>query len=208
MVSRFSPCLPTGAHPLHTPLCGKHLFLVGCCVSRCRSAAVQRQRRVSFFYFFAAWFATPKTIIRHPPHTFRPDPVSSIMIPSPLTPTFGWLLHLTSKRQPPKAETPSLSLFIDGSRFGAPSKGTSRGDRKPTTRCLLWNHGESRHQDFGAPLPHLWRERAKPLEGRVAAAHFGCCVLWRGEIVPQNRTSNHTQNLLKNCNFWGGFGYD
>ncbi len=130
------------------------------------------------------------------------------MIPSLLTPTFGWLLHLMSERQPPKAETPSLSLFFDRSPFGAPSKGTSRGDHEPTTGHLLWNHGELRCQDLGAPLPYLWRERAKLLEGRVAAAHFGCCVLWQGEIVPQYRTSNCTQNLLKNCNFWGGFGYD
>jgi hypothetical protein len=60
-----------------------------------------------------------------------------MMIPSPLTPNFGWLLRLTSKRWPPKAKTPSLSLIFDGSRFGAPSKRTSRGDRKPATGCLL-----------------------------------------------------------------------
>ena len=68
MVSRFPPCLPTGAHSLYTPLCRGHLFLVGCCVSRCWSAALQRQRCVSFFYFFAAWFATPKRLYGVPPH--------------------------------------------------------------------------------------------------------------------------------------------
>ncbi len=138
------------------------------------------------FLFFCRSICHPQTIIRRPPHTFRRDRVSSIMIPSPLTPTFGWLLRLTSERRPPKAETPSLSLFSDGSRFGAPSRGTSRGDREPATGRLLWTHGESRRQDLGAPLPYPWRERAKPLKGRVAAAHFGCCVfcvLWRGEIV-------------------------
>jgi len=135
-------------------------------------------------------------IIWRPPHTFRRDCVSSIMIPSLLTRTFGWLSCLMSEWWPPKAETPSLSLFFDGSHFGAPSKGTSRGDREPATGHLLWTHGESRRQDLGAPLPYPWRERAKPLEGRVAAVHFGCCVLWRGEIVPQNCTSNRTRNLL------------
>jgi hypothetical protein len=102
------------------------------------------------------------------------------MIPSPLTPTFGWLSHLTSERRPPKAETPSLSLIFDGLHFGAPSKRTSRGDREPTTGRLLWTHRESRCQDLGAPLPYLWRERAKPLEGRVAAAHLDVvgCGLW------------------------------
>jgi hypothetical protein len=131
-----------------------------------------------FFVFF----------IRRPPYTFRRDCVASIMIPSPLTPTFGWLSRLTPKRRPPKTKTLSLSLFFDGSRFCAPSKGTSCSDREPATGRLLWTRGESRHQDFGALLPYPWRERAKPLEGRVAAAHFGCCVLcllWRGQIVPQ-----------------------
>ncbi len=153
------------------------------------------------FLFFCRSICHPQMIIRHPPHTFHRNRVSSIMISSLLTPTFGWLLCLTSERRLPKAKTPSLSLFFYGSRFGAPSKGTSRGDRKPTTGRLLWNHGESRRHDLGAPLPYQWRERAKPLEGREATAHFGCYVLWRGEIVPQNRTSNRTQNLLKNCDF-------
>jgi hypothetical protein len=103
-----------------------------------------------------------------------------MMIPSPLTPTFGWLSCLTSKRRPPKAKTPSLSLIYDGLRFGAQSKRTSRGNCKPATGPLLWTHGESRRQDLGAPLPYPWRERAKLLEGRVAAAHLDVvgCGLW------------------------------
>jgi hypothetical protein len=88
MVSCFPPCLPTCAHPLHTPLrCGR-LFLVGYCVSRCQSLAVQRQR-ISFFLFFCPSIFHPQTIIRHPPHTFRRNRISSMMIPSQLTPTFG-----------------------------------------------------------------------------------------------------------------------
>jgi hypothetical protein len=103
-----------------------------------------------------------------------------MMIPSLLTPTFGWLSHLTSERRPPKAETPSLSLIFDGSHFGAPSKRTSRGNREPATGRLLWTHGESQRQDMGGPLPYPWRERVKPLEGRVAAAHLDVvgCGLW------------------------------
>ncbi len=132
------------------------------------------------FLFFCRSICHPQTFIRRPPHTFRRNCVSSMMIPSPLTLTFGWLSRLTSERQPPKAETPSLSLIFDGSRFSAPSKRTSRGDHKPATRRLLWTHGESRRQDLGAPLPYPWRERAKLLEGRVAAAHLDVvsCGLW------------------------------
>jgi hypothetical protein len=119
-------------------------------------------------------------IIRRPPHTFRRNRVSSMMIPSPLTPTFGWLLRLTSEQQPPKVETPCLSLIFDGSRFGAPSKRTSHGDCKPATGRLLWTHGELQRQDLGAPLPYPWRERAKPLEGGVVVAHLDVesCGLW------------------------------
>jgi hypothetical protein len=186
MVSCFPPRLPTDAHPLHTPLCRGCLFLVGCCVSSCRSSAVQRQWCISFFIFCRS-ICHPQMIIRRPPHTFRRDCVSSMMIPTPLTPTFSWLSRLTSERRPPKAKTLSLSLIFDGSHFGAPSKRTSCGDREPATGRLLWTHEESRHQDLGAPLPYPWRERVKLLEGRVAAAHLdvvGCglwvvgCVLW------------------------------
>jgi hypothetical protein len=102
------------------------------------------------------------------------------MISSLLTLTFGWLSRLTLKQWPPKAKTLSLSLIFDGSCFGAPSKRTSCGDREPATGRLLWTHGESQCQDLGAPLPYPWRERGKPLEGRVAAAHLDVvsCGLW------------------------------
>jgi hypothetical protein len=132
------------------------------------------------FYFFCRSFCHPQMIIWRPPHTFRRNYVSSMMIPSPLTPTFGWLSCLMSGWRPPKAKTPSLSLIFDGLHFGAPSKRTSHGDRKPATGRLLLTHGESRRQDLGAPLPYPWRERAKPLEGRVRAAHLDVvgCGLW------------------------------
>jgi hypothetical protein len=135
---------------------------------------------VFHFFIFCHSICHPQTIIRRPPHTFRHNRVSSMMIPSLLTLTFGWLSHLTSERLPPKAKTPSLSLIFDGSRFGAPSKGTSHSDCKPATRRLLWTHGESWCQDLGAPLPYSWRERAKPQEGRVAAAHLDVvsCGWW------------------------------
>jgi hypothetical protein len=49
----------------------------------------------------------------------------------------------------------------------------------PTAHAPRTLMGEARRQDLGAPMPYQWRERAKPLEGRVAvaAAHVGCCVL-------------------------------
>jgi hypothetical protein len=69
MVLRFPPCLPTGAHPLYTLLRRGRLFLVGCCVSRCRSAAVQRQRCI-LYIFFHRLNSSPQTIgRRHPIHS-------------------------------------------------------------------------------------------------------------------------------------------
>jgi len=59
-------------------------ILVGCCVSRCQSRAIQRQRCISFIYFFIVWIVTPKdgTVspirsnpsappLRHPSHRGR-----------------------------------------------------------------------------------------------------------------------------------------
>jgi hypothetical protein len=117
-----------------------------------------------------------KTMGQHPPHTFLPGRVPS---PTPLllkTPTFGWLLCLMSERGPSKAETPTFYLFFDGLRFIAPSKGTSCNNREPAPGRLQRTHGVTRHQDLGVLLPYPWRESAKPLEGRVAAALFDCCV--------------------------------
>jgi hypothetical protein len=68
MVSRFPPCLPTGAHPLHTPFRCGHLFLVGCCVSCCRSAAVQRQQCISYFNFLPLDLPPPNDYTASPPH--------------------------------------------------------------------------------------------------------------------------------------------
>ncbi len=42
---------------------------------------------------------------------------------------------------------------------------------------LAWAHRERTRHELLAPLPYSRRERAKPLEGRVAVVHFGCCVL-------------------------------
>jgi hypothetical protein len=46
--------------------------------------------------------------------------------PSQPTLSFGWLLLYLNDWQPSKAWALPMSLFLDGSRFGAPSKGTSR----------------------------------------------------------------------------------
>ncbi len=72
---------------------------------------------------------------------------------------------------------PPISLFVDVSYLVAPNKGTSHPERKPSAGCLQRTHRERRRDDLGAPLLYPWRERAKLLEGWVAPAHVGCCVL-------------------------------
>ncbi len=53
---------------------------------------------------------------------------------------------------------------------------------KPSARRLQRIQGDTRRIDLGAPLPYPWRERAKPLGGRVADHFVGyfivlCCVV-------------------------------
>jgi hypothetical protein len=86
-------------------------------------------------------------------------------------------LLFLAKWRPPKAYTPPISLFFDVSCFITPNKGSSCREHEPSAGCLQWTHREQQHDDLGAPLPYPWQERAKPLEGWVAAAHVGCCVL-------------------------------
>ncbi len=86
-------------------------------------------------------------------------------------------LSLIIERWPPKARAWRISLFFDVSSFGAPNRQTSHRTAKPDHRRLAWDHREPRRHWLGAPVFCPWRERAKPVEGRVAAAHFGCCVL-------------------------------
>jgi hypothetical protein len=62
------------------------------------------------------------------PHTFLPCPVSSLMPPSPLTTTFGWLLCPHIKWRQSKAKSPSISLF-----FLINSTPQTMGSRPPHT---------------------------------------------------------------------------
>ncbi len=156
MVLHFPPCLLTGAHPLHTPLhCGR-LFSVGCCVSHCQSAAVQRQRCILYSIFFIAWVVAPNNGTVSP-HVLSCRRASCQTYPLPLPPPIGWLLVTVIKRQPPKAKAPPISLFFDGSLFGAPNKGADNGKRKPDTVRLPWTDRKRRHHELGPWRLLPWR---------------------------------------------------
>jgi len=49
---------------------------------------------------------------------------------------------------------------------------------RPTARDMRTLVREQRRDDLGANFPCPWRQRGKAARGWVAAAHFGCCVLW------------------------------
>ena len=106
----------------------------------------------------------------HPPLAISPDSLPLLML------TLGWLLCLPFKFWPLKAKATPLALFFDGVCIGVPNKGTGRGTAKPDHGLLAWDHRMLQRHVLWALLTYPWRERAKPLEGRVAAAHAGCCV--------------------------------
>ncbi len=84
-----------------------------------------------------------------------------------------------------------IVLFFDGVCVGIPNKGTGRGTAKPDHGRLAWDHRRPRCHVLWAPLTYPWRERAKPLGGRAAAAHVGCCVFCVLCVVVFERTISY-----------------
>ncbi len=92
-----------------------------------------------------------------------------------MMPKLGWLLHCIIKWWPPKAKAPPLYFFM-GLVLVPHTRGQDMVPPYPmacalhgplrSSGVMSWGHRCSTH-----------RERAKPLEGRVAAAHFGCVCL-------------------------------
>ena len=158
-------------HPLDTLLYRERLLLVGCCVSICRLAADLRHRVFYFHYFCVTPFDVPNDVTAfphalHPPHAPSPESFP------PLMPALGWLLCLPFKCWPLKAKAPFRLYFSTCVVFCPPNKSTNSSTTKPDHRCLAWDHRRPRGHVLWAPLTYPWIERAKPLEGRVMAAHF------------------------------------
>ncbi len=112
-----------------------------------------------------------------PSHTLQLPRASSPTSLRTQPPTPSWLLSLIIKRRPTKARAWHISLIFNVSSVGAPNRQTSHRAAKPGHRHLAWDHREPRCHWLRALVFSPWRERAKLVEGRVAAAHFGCCVL-------------------------------
>ena len=77
-----------------------------------RCQAIKHDSVFYFCYFFVDQFDSPNnwTTLHH---MIRPLHASSLPSPVPRMPTFGWLLSVIIKRQPPKARDRSISLFFD-----------------------------------------------------------------------------------------------
>ncbi len=126
--------------------------------------------------FFVAQFAALHEEST-PPHTLSPSRAPSPSSLPSFPPTSGWLLLFWPNSSHLRPMPSPISLFLYVLCFVTPNKGTSHCERKPSAGHLQLTHREQRRNDLGAPLTYPWWERAKPLEGWVAAAHVGCCVL-------------------------------
>jgi hypothetical protein len=110
-----------------------------------------RSRHIFDYLFFHHSFNGQNNTMASP-HTLRPNHASTLSLSKPQTPNIGWLLYPIIKRQPPKANTPPISLFFDAHCFVNPTKGTSHRDREPSTGRLQQTHREQGRNDLGAPL--------------------------------------------------------
>jgi hypothetical protein len=82
------------------------------------------------------------------------------------------------------------------------TRGRKLASANPTTRAPRTLIGEAQRQDLGVPLPYQWRERAKPLESRVAVAtaHVGCCVLCCIVCCDSSKFSYHPGSNIISAN--------
>ena len=68
----------------------------------------------------------------------------------PITSANYWLIVvIIINPQPPKAKALPISLFFDGSLFGAPNMGTNGGESKPNAARLPLTDRNRRHQKLG-----------------------------------------------------------
>jgi hypothetical protein len=126
------------------------------------------------YLFFIDQFDGPNDGITSYPTLITQLAITPTSYPS-LPPAIGLLLRLSTEWWPPKVWAQPLSSFLNELCFGTPSNGTSRSDCKPTTKRLHQIHGESWQHDLGQLWMLPWRERVKPLECWLGAAHVVVC---------------------------------
>ncbi len=158
------------SNPLLPPTFGLLL-----CLSISSQPSKVKGSPISLILFFSTQFDGPNDGITSHPTQIAQLTVNPKSYPL-LLPTFGWLLSLPTEWRPPKAEAPPLSLFLNGLRFGTPSKATSRGNRKTATGRLHRTHGELRHYDLGPWRMLPCSERTTRSCLREGSGGTSCCV--------------------------------
>ncbi len=118
------------------------------------------------FIYFLLLNSSPQTMGRCPPTCYNPRAPSLQHLPYCFHQLLVGCCVALVKRRPPKAKTPSLSLFFDGLRFGTPNKGTNNGKSTTNAASLVRAHREKQHQALGPWQMLPWRERAKYAEGQ------------------------------------------
>ena len=116
-----------------------------------------------------------------PPPRVPPVRIASPTHPPPPTPSFGWLLHISIKRQPPKTGTPPISQFFHGGHLGAQNKGTKRSVRKPGRRAPLLGSWGAAAPRFGS-VADVAMEREGKAAGGIVGWQRLICVVCGGRV--------------------------
>jgi hypothetical protein len=130
---------------------------------------IRRRPSKAMVYFmfinFPALNLLPQTMGRRPPTRYNPRAPPLQHLPYRFRQLLVGCCVALVEQQPPKAETPSLSLFFDGLCFGTPNKKTNNGESATNAASLVWAHREQQRQALGPWHMLPWRERARSAEG-------------------------------------------
>ncbi len=123
-----------------------------------------RPHRPLNFLFFLSLHSPPETMGERPPPRIPPVLIASPVPPPPPTPSIGWLLHISTKRQPPKTGAPPVSYFSMGAISASKTWGPNAAGTRPAAgRLHQAHHGEPRRRDSGPWRMLPWRLMGKPL---------------------------------------------
>jgi hypothetical protein len=162
--------------PMYTPPC-PHVFGWLLCTPSSIGGYHVRPGVFHFFIFCVPQFNN-QGIETASPHTLYHPLASFPTSIQPLPSTTSWLLGIFIDRQPPKAKATPIPLYFYGVCVSTPNKGTSIRELEPATGRLQWTHSKLLCLDLRPWQMLPWQKMAKPLEGRVAVSHVGCCVFY------------------------------
>jgi hypothetical protein len=164
MVSRFphGSCL-SQLHSILPSIADAFFWLVVVCIF------IGRQPSKAMVYFMFINFllldSLPQTMGQHPPTCYNPRVPPLQHLPYHFRQLLVGCCVALVEWRPPKAKTPSLSLFFGGLHFGTPNKGTNNGKSATNAASLVWAHREQQRQALGPWRMLPWTKRARSAEG-------------------------------------------